>query len=619
MTDTSGKPISITNYLAQRQSAALSGSVYNPVLAYTNLANITGASKKYPYNPFYGGLSPRVSAAWNPHFRDGILGTLFGDGKTVIRGGYGRIFGRLNGVDLVLIPLLGTGLGQPISCIGASSNGQCLGNGGVTPVTAFRIGTDGLKAPLPAVTQTLTEPFIPGGANASAGSGSVLDPNFRPARTDNFTLSIQRELFSQKAILEVGYIGRIIRNEWQQVDYDAVPYMTTLGGQTFASAFANTYWALQQGRAPAPQAFFENALGGANSSFCKGFGSCTAAVAQNSTMNSQIQSTQVYDLWAGLNSTSSWTLGRTMPSSPLNGGAGQLSAVYTDASIGFGNYNAVYLSLTTHDWHGVTLRSNFTWGRALGTGNQVQASSSYSVMDPWNVHAMYGPQYFDYKFLYNFTMVYQPKFFHQQKGVVGHLLGGWVIAPIFTIHSGPPLSVYSYSQGCQSFGEMNCSTGGTLDGAVLNGAFNYGNSVHYNYAVSESSSTNPNGVAINGNADNGGNNMNIYSNPIGAFNDYRNCVLGYDTSCGSNGNIRGLPVWNVDATVSKDIGIWKEGRVGATLIFQFTNVFNHVNFINPYLDITDPADFGVLGTSNPNGGGQGNTPRNMEFGIRLHF
>ncbi|MGO9259000.1 MAG: carboxypeptidase-like regulatory domain-containing protein [Bryobacteraceae bacterium] len=619
LTDTNGKPIAVADYMQQRQAAALAGQVYNPTLAYTNIGNVTGASKKYPYNPFYGGLSPRVSAAWNPHFQSGILGALLGDGKTVIRGGYGRIFSRLNGVGLVLIPLLGVGLGQPVACVGASSNGQCLGNGAVTPQTAFRIGTDGLTAPLPAISQTLTEPFVPGfNGNAAAGAGSVLDPNFRPARTDNVTISIQRELGHQKAILEVGYIGRIIRNEWQQINFDAVPTMTTLGGQSFAQAFAATYWAIAQGRAPAPQAFFESALGGANSAFCKGFGSCTAAIAQNSTMNSQIAGTQVYDFWAALNSTSSWTLGRTMPSSPINGGSGQVSGVFTDTSNGYGNYNAGYLSLTTHDWHGVTLRSNLTYGRALGTGNQVQATSEYTVLDPWNMHAMYGPQYFDYKFIYNLSLIYHPTFYRTQKGVAGHLLGGWTIAPLLTAHSGAPLSVYSYSGGCQSFGETNCSVGSSLDGAVLNGPFTYGNSAHFNQAVSESASANPNGVGVNANTDNGGQNVQMYTNPVGAFNDYRNCVLGYDTNCGSNGNIRGLPTWNVDATVSKDIGVWKEGRVGATLIFQFTNLFNHVRLTDPYLDITDPADFGVLGTSNPNGG-QENTPRNMEFGLRIHF
>lgn len=618
LTDATGNPINFSNYFAQRQSAALAGQVYNPVLAYTNIANVQGASHKYPYNPYYGGLSPRISAAWNPHFQDGLLGKVFGNGKTVIRGGYGRILSRLNGVDLVLIPLLGVGLGQPISCIGASSTGQCLGNGGVDPTTAFRIGTDGLNAPLPAVTKTLTEPFIPGGTNAAAGAGSVLDPNFRPATTDNFTLSVQRELFNSKAILEVGYIGRKITHEWQEENLDAVPFMTTLGGQSFAQAYANTYWAIQQGKAPTAQPFFENALGGANSAFCKGFSSCTAAVASNPTMNGQIQNTQVYDLWATMNKQSSWTLGRTMPSSPLNGGANQVSAVFADGSWGWGNYNAGYVSLTTHDWHGVTVRSNFTYGRALGTGNQSQATSEYTVLNPWNLNSMYGPQFFDYKFIYTLTMVYSPRWYATQKGIVGHLLGGWTFAPLLTAHSGAPLSVGNLNGGCESFGEVNCSTGSTLEGAVLNGPFTFGNSAHYNQTVSESASANPNGVGINGNPDNGGQGLNMYTNPIAAYNDFRSCVLGFDTSCGSNGNIRGLPFWNLDATISKDIGIAKEGQVGATLIFQITNVTNHVQLNDPALSIGDPNDWGVLGTSNPNGG-QGNLPRQIEFGIRIHF
>ena len=81
------------------------------------------------------------------------------------------------------------------------------------------------------------------------------------------------------------------------------------------------------------------------------------------------------------------------------------------------------------------------WGRALGTGNQVQASSSYSVVDPWNLHSMYGPQFYDYKFIYSLTMIYQPPFYRTQRGIVGRLLGGWTVAPIFTAHSGAPLQV----------------------------------------------------------------------------------------------------------------------------------------------------------------------------------
>jgi hypothetical protein len=628
LTNATGAPIVLSDYLASRQSAALGGGTFNPTLGFATVKNVTGgASTKYPYNPYYGGVSPRVSAAWSPRYASGIMGKLFGDGKTVMRGGYGRVYSRLNGVALVLIPLLGTGLGQPVSCIGASMTGQCLGQAGVTPANAFRIGTDGPTAPLPTLSQTLPQPYLPGiGGNASAGAGTVIDPNFRPARTENFNFSIQHE-FSSKLLLDVGYIGRLIRNEFQQVDLDAVPTMTTLGGQSFAQAFAGVYTAICglgsscAGNASAPvQPFFEAALGGANSSFCKGFSSCTAAVVGNGTMNNQISTTNVYNLWSTLNQASSWTLGRTMPSSPINGGSGQLSAVFSNSSIGYGNYNAGYVSFTVHDWKGFTARSNLTYSKSLGTGAAVQATSEYTTLNPWNLKSMYGPQAFDYKFVYNLAMVYQVPYYRGQKGIVGHVLGGWSIAPLLTAHTGAPWQVYSAGGDCQSFGEGNCSTESSLDGAVLASKYTGGNSPRFNVNVSESSATNPLGVGISTNADNGGQAVNMFKNPIQVFNEFRPCVLGLDTSCGSSGNIRQPGFWNVDATASKDLGLWKEGRVGATLIFQFTNLFNHTVFNAPYMDISDPADFGNMSSNNAYYGfGQANTPRQMEFGVRVHF
>src|SRR3984957_2684341 len=165
LVDAAGQQIDAESYLHQRQVAALAGQVYNPEVGFTLVGN-TGAGQKYPYNPFYGAFSPRIAAAWNPSFTDGILGKTFGQGKTVIRGGYSRIFGRLNGVDLVLVPLLGTGLIQPVQCVDAQSptagNGTCAGTNGSSPANAFRIGTDGLTAPIPTPSATLPQPDFPG-------------------------------------------------------------------------------------------------------------------------------------------------------------------------------------------------------------------------------------------------------------------------------------------------------------------------------------------------------------------------------------------------------------------------------------------------------------------------
>ena len=103
-------------------------------------------------------------------------------------------------------------------------------------------------------------------------------------------------------------------------------------------------------------------------------------------MNSFISQTQVFQLWSALSNTKSWTQGRTIPSSV--GAAfpsGQAVGINADDSSGSGNYNALYATFTTHDFHGVTTTSNFTWGRALGTGSESQATSGYTALNPYNV------------------------------------------------------------------------------------------------------------------------------------------------------------------------------------------------------------------------------------------
>ncbi|HEY6307119.1 MAG TPA: carboxypeptidase regulatory-like domain-containing protein, partial [Candidatus Angelobacter sp.] len=319
--DQSGKLVNLQNYLNTKQSMALQGQIYNPILGFETVKNL---GMKYPYNPFYGGISPRAAAAWSPNFDSGILGKIFGHNQTVIRGGYNRIYGRLNGVDLVLVPLLGTGLGQAVSCIGAVNaanavgGNQCLGTGGSTPASAFRIGVDGMTAPLPSVSQTLPQPYFPGiNGNPTAGDGQALDPNFRPSRSDEFDFTIQRQV-SRKVAIEVGYIGRILKNEYQSTNLDGVPYMFVQGGQSFANAYDNLYLALTAGTAPTAvpvQPFFETSLG-KTSAYCAGFASCTAAVATREKANANGVNVNVYQFWSDLavNKLSGFLFGRAMPS-----------------------------------------------------------------------------------------------------------------------------------------------------------------------------------------------------------------------------------------------------------------------------------------------------------------
>ena len=264
-----GAEMSAESYLAQRKAAALAGNVYNPQIGFALIGNVTN-HPKYEFDPFYHAFSPRIAVAWSPSFNK----------DTVIRGGYGRIYGRVNGVGLVLGPLLSPGLIQPVKCGFVLANGTCptsVATGADNPNTAFRIGTDGTTAPLPAASQTLPQPFFPGiGLNAEAATASPTDPKFRPNSVDSFDLTIQHQ-FSQKVSVEVGGISRWVHNELLSENLNTVPYMMTLGGQQFQTAYANIEKAMgcttsitacnnatpgSTNARLAPQPFFETALAG---------------------------------------------------------------------------------------------------------------------------------------------------------------------------------------------------------------------------------------------------------------------------------------------------------------------------------------------------------------------
>jgi len=136
-----------------------------------------------------------------------------------------------------------------------------------------------------------------------------------------------------------------------------------------------------------------------------------------------------------------------------------------NTSLGYGNYNAGFISFRMSQWRGMTLQSNLTYGKALGTGSEVQSSSPLTLPDAYNIHSAYGLQPWDRKFVFNTFLVYQPSFFKGQHGLLGRIAGGWSFAPIVTLGSGLPLSVQptdafaneTYAGG-QSFGEGKATT-----------------------------------------------------------------------------------------------------------------------------------------------------------------
>jgi len=631
--DQSDQPISALDYIDARRRAALNGQVYNPQVGFA-LVGDTGGGRKYPYNPFYGQFSPRIAFAWSPKATSGAFG------NTVVRGGYGRQYGRLNGVDLVLVPLLGTGLIQPVQCIGGDTTAGCGPNNTATTSNAYRVGQTTTGNIIPAASLTLPQPDYPGYNAIAAGAGEGLDPNFRPNVIDSFDFTIQRQL-NRRVNLELGYIGRRITHEYLPLDLNAVPYMMTLGGQTFANAYSNVvmqycggFTGLAGGGcagtagAVTAQPFFETALAGTG--YCA-TGTCTATVVANEGVN--LANALVWGLWsdldAGVNcpggtgtctsvngsTGGAFAFPRSMMNTPIaaNCGAGtgfgcqgQLtSGVGINSSVGSGNYNGAFVSLKMADWNGVTAQSNLTWSKANGMGAFVQATSEYTAEDVFNLNQMYGRQAFDRKYTFNTFLVYQPPFYKGQNGIIGRLLGGWSLGAIFAAGSGTPIELYTTTGDSEEFGSGDNTNYFSNQNGIPIGPYTSGHA--YN---------DPNQNITTGQLP-----KNIFKNGTAEELNFRNPILGMDTRNGGAGILGGLSYWNVDMSLKKKFRIAES--VSLQLQGVFVNVFNHNQWLDPIgttglFDGPTPAGgFGTLsgGSAQELAGGN----RSIQIGARVSF
>ena len=120
----------------------------------------------------------------------------------------------------------------------------------------------------------------------------------------------------------------------------------------------------------------------------------------------------------------------------------------------------------------------------------------------------------------------------------------------------------------------------------------------------------PSGAGVNGNASRGGSALNIFADPNKTYAQFRRLLLGYDTSGGGFGVARGFPLWNLDASIIKDIHATE--RIKAQLSFQFNNILNHFQPADPTLNYDTPQSFGVVTTN-------AGVARQVQFGLRIAF
>jgi hypothetical protein len=675
LVDAANQPVTTLGYLANVKSAALAGNVYNPELGFALVGN-TSNGLKYPYNPFYGEFSPRVAVAWNPRFdSDSVGGKLFGHDSTVVRGGYGRQYGRTNGVVQVLVPLLGLGLEQPVACRSnlavsnaATGNWACGGSGAGTYSDAFRIGsalsaTGGPTVPLVSgVSQTLPQPAYPGFNNSFSSDPEGLDPNFRASAIDSFDFTIQRQV-SRRVTLEVGYIGRRITHEYQPVELNPVPYMMTLGGQQFKQAYANLvtqYCGGLKGLAGGgcagasttgqtsvtPQPFFETALAGTG--YCTGFTSCTAAVASNEGVaygagcspsatcpavniaTGNLNNAQVWGLWSDLDSGAAGC--------PVGGCTvvnGNVGAFNFPRSLQSTPIPATCTGPTNNNGCSGAYTDGAYLNASIGHGNYNAGFVSLKMADwrgvtlqnnfTWSKALGLGAQAQSSSVLTALDPFNLDEQYGRQAWDRKFIYNVFVVyqPPFFKGQNGfmgralggwTFATIFAAGSGVPT--QVGTTFGdyqgfGACDGVGC-GDYDMENAVPLGPVPHVHANKCP-GYQFAGFCSNQTNGypVNYFPDGTNQVNNWRNPILGIDSRDGGAGILGGLAYWNMDFSVKKSIRV-AEG-ISMELQGVFANVLNHNQWTDNYLGLYNPGGFGALGAV-----GEGE-PRNIELGLRVRF
>lgn len=558
-----GQPIDPVQYLNQRAAAARDGQIFNPGFGWAPISNFKGRG----YFPVQNHIGPRLAAAWNPSFKEGLFGRIFGDRKSVFRGGYGLSYYRALAIGEVNFAEEGDQLLAQTNSLTAPVNGQGQ---------PFRVGVDG-PVPVPAPAQQIPVPYIPP-SNKGAGFILAFSPNYKVAHIHSFNFTYQREI-PGNMIVEVGYLGRLSRNLETNLDLNAVPFFITdlskKSSQTFAQAFDLVATQLRQGVNPAnvtPQPFFENSLAPG----------ATVFLTTNDASDFITENTDL--LWQFHIDPILQSFGKQ----PLENQ--QLTGTDDIAPVGWSNYHAMFLSVNKRTSKGLTFTFNYTLSKWNTTLEDTTDSGSTLPINDFNLHYGYGPAFGDRRHVISAYGIYDLPFGRGHRftgGPLRRVVDDWHLAnvityasglPVFINSSGEPFGAFSGNESVPAVGAVHADTG-----------------VH----------TMPDGS------------LNLFANPAAVLSQFRPFLISQDTG-NSAGAIRGLGRFTWDMSLSKGIAVTE--RLKVKLGFDFFNVLNHPLFRDPFPDILSPNNFGTI-TSQPGDPTQGDywTPRRIQASLRIEF
>lgn len=572
------------NLRVQNGQAGIAGPSAEPFLVY-NLGGKANNARPF-YETEYNNLGPRLAFAWNPSITSGLLGKLFGNRKTVIRGGGTVTYDRPGGAITFLQDQSTYIFDTVVTTNLSAANGRLA----LQNFPRFQAIT---AVPIQNVAPPVTVPFTPrvtngvGTGSATGNTNYAVDPNFRIPYSIQYTFGFQREL-PGNFIFEASYVGRQGRQLFTLADAgQIVDFRDPASGQSMLAALNVLQSQLNSGAAVTAQPWFENqigaVIGGAQNCTPANLGgaaNCTQFAINNYGFEISIGDTA--DTIQGLRS-----LGALRPNVGLS------SQFATNAFVtnkGSSSYDGMLLSLRKRFSKGFQFDANYTWSHSIDNQSTVANTTTAGglICDATNLRVCRGPSDFDIRHLLNVNGIWELPFGRGQRfggsapGWVNTIIGGWEVTGIFTARSGLPFGLAT-SSWPRTF---------IFDGANGVPAMLSGDLSVLQASIHDTASG-----------------IQFFADPEAA-----RAVAQYPRhgQAGSRNFLRSSPYWNVDSALLKNFRLpWSETQ-RLQLRWEAYNLFNHNVFAPPSVIDIGSGSFGQIT-------GVQSTARVMQFGLRWDF
>jgi outer membrane receptor protein involved in Fe transport len=260
------------------------------------------------------------------------------------------------------------------------------------------------------------------------------------------------------------------------------------------------------------------------------------------------------------------------------------SMIDIESRSGFAWYNALEATLSKRFSHGLQFLASYTFARDLANvyGSTVGSNGGIVIGDNNDPRFDYGPDYFVRPHRFVFSGVYELPGPSNRRSLLGQTLGGWKLAGVATIQSGHRLPLLN------------------LDTANVHGTV-------YDFAE----------IVPGCKIETSGSTTSRLNNWIN-----QNCIAPYPivgddgvaTGFGNSrmGLVRGPGQVNTDLSVIKTFPLGFREGMNLEFRSEFFNAFNHPNFQDPDLYLSDGPSFGHITETYGN-------PRIIQFALKVNY